>query len=1069
MGTQGQAFFQASGDSDAYTGSQTLNASSGPIPVDSIYVTSVGGTSLSMNTNVSPAVWSSEAVWNWNGTQPNVGSGGGVSTNYLIPSWQTNVSMALNGGSTVYRNIPDVAMPAEAIYVVYNNGSSSGLVGGTSAAAPLWAGFCALINQQSVTATGTPIGFLNPAIYHLAATANYANYFHDVTSGNNIGTGTAGLYNAAAGYDLCTGLGSPNGINLINALVSPVYYTAMTNAGWTLLAESATPPNGAINPGETVAVSFTLQNQGTLATSNLVATLQPNAGVLAPGGPQVYGAVAAYGGATNESFTFTAAGTCGSNIVAVLQLQDGTNNLGTVNFILPLGGPSRFQSFAQNFDNLAAPALPSGWTTANVAGTAAAWGTTMAAYDTSPNSAFLADAANPGENALVSPVLPISSTSAQLSFRHNYSLEYSGNRNKTYYDGEVLEIQIGNGSFTDILTAGGSFVTGGYNNSITTSSDNPLGGRSAWVGSSSGWKTVTVNLPASTAGQNIQLRWNCATDTGNSGNSAVGWYVDSISITDATPSCLPVFTDIVASQSLATNSLNAGQNLIYTLTVTNLGPQAAANVTVTDTVPANVTLVSASPGYSFSAGQVVWSAGMLPVAAATNFTLTLSPAVGNVFTNVVSVGTVTPEVTTANNTTTLVSTQAASIPASISVGPASQIIQCGGNAAFSVTATGTAPLQYQWSLDSSPVSGATNASFSVSSLHLPNHAVTVTVTNLYGSVTSNAVVTVIDTLPPVITLNGSNPFYVELGGTFTDPGATASDACAGVVPVTVSGSVSTGSVGTNTLTYTAADGNGNTNTATRTVIVRDTTPPTILWSFTNLTLAADTNCSGVMPDVTGTNYFLATDLSGALTVFQSPTNNFVLPLGTNVVVIAVADASGNTAFSTNTIVVQDETPPLIFSQPQNQTNLVGSAAGFSVSATACTPLAYQWVFNNAVLTSETNSILTLASVNLTNAGNYSVTVTAAGGSSNSAVATLTVFNPAPVISGVAANPGGSFTLNLAGAPGSTYVLETTTNLVPVIIWLPIATNTLDASGTWQFTDPQAVNFQQQFYRLELAP
>jgi PKD repeat protein len=223
-----------------------------------------------------------------------------------------------------------------------------------------------------------------------------------------------------------------------------------------------------------------------------------------------------------------------------------------------------------------------------------------------------------------------------------------------------------------------------------------------------------------------------------------------------------------------------------------------------------------------------------------------------------------------------------------------------------------------------------------------------------------------------------------------------------------------------------------------------------------------------MPDITGTNYILANDLSGPLTVSQTPTNNSILPLGTNVVVITVADASGNTAFSTNFIVVQDQTPPLILSQPQNQTNLIGAAAGFSVAATACTPLAYQWFFNSAALSNQTNSTLTLISVNLTNAGNYSVTVTASGGSTNSTVAMLTIYNPAPVIASAAANPGGSFTLNLAGAPGSTYVLQTTTNLAPVIIWLPIATNTLDASGVWQFTDPQAVNFQQQFYRLELS-
>jgi hypothetical protein len=186
-------------------------------------------------------------------------------------------------------------------------------------------------------------------------------------------------------------------------------------------------------------------------------------------------------------------------------------------------------------------------------------------------------------------------------------------------------------------------------------------------------------------------------------------------------------------------------------------------------------------------------------------------------------------------------------------------------------------------------------------------------------------------------------------------------------------------------------------------------------------------------------------------------------------VSTVADVIGNTAFSTNAIVVEDQTPPLILSQPQNQTNLVGATANFSVGAIACTLLAYQWFFNNTVLNNQTKSALTLASVNTTNAGNYSVTATASGGSTTSVVASLTVFNPAPVITGVTPNPDGSFVLNLAGAPGSTYILETTANLISPVNWQSVATNTLGASGVWQFTDTQAVNVQQQFYRLELAP
>ena len=81
-----------------------------------------------------------------------------------------------------------------------------------------------------------------------------------------------------------------------------------------------------------------------------------------------------------------------------------------------------------------------------------------------------------------------------------------------------------------------------------------------------------------------------------------------------------------------------------------------------------------------------------------------------------------------------------------------------------------------------------------------------------------------------------------MGSAFVDPGATAGDLCAGSVPVISIGTVDTNSVSTNLLTYSASDGNGNMSTANRTVIVRDTTPPTISWSFTNLFLSLDTNC-----------------------------------------------------------------------------------------------------------------------------------------------------------------------------------------------------------------------------------
>jgi uncharacterized repeat protein (TIGR01451 family) len=297
--------------------------------------------------------------------------------------------------------------------------------------------------------------------------------------------------------------------------------------------------------------------------------------------------------------------------------------------------------------------------------------TTTAVVDSAPNSAFIADAANAGQNALVSPAISITATNAQLSFRHNYIWENSSsgvgkNKTHTYNDGGVLEIQIGSGAFTDFVTAGGSFVSGGYTAAIN-STGNPLNGRSAWVATSSGWQTVTARLPAAAAGKSVRLRWNGTTDATNA-STATGWYVDSITVTDTVPaSCLAVFTDIAVSQSLATNSLSAGQNLVYTLTVTNLGPQPTENLVVTDAVPANTTFISASAGGVYSAGVIIFSAGMLPVGSGTNYTVVFAPVAGGVFTNVVTAATITPEVSGANNQSILTAAQVAA-SSSVSIG-----------------------------------------------------------------------------------------------------------------------------------------------------------------------------------------------------------------------------------------------------------------------------------------------------------------------------------------------------------------------------------------------------------------
>jgi uncharacterized repeat protein (TIGR01451 family) len=639
---QGQSFFLASGDTGAFTGAASP-------PSDDPYITVVGATTLT--TSGPGGSWVSEKVWNWFTTGQGTGvSTGGISTTYSIPSWQAPVSMALNQGSTTMRNIPDVALTGDNVWVLYNNGQSEE-VGGTSCAAPLWAAFTALVNQQNAANESAPAGFLNPALYALGLGANYAAVFHDITVGNNTNKTVRNEFFAVTGYDLCTGWGTPTGTNMINALAPPATVPVLTGAA-TLVAESCQPTNGAIDPGETVTLNLTLTNHSPIGTTNLVATLLPGSGVLLPTGPQSYGALILGGSAVAQPFTFTASGACGQTISVVWQLQDGTSNLGLVSLDFTLGTPVSATTLAQNFDGVTAPALPTGWSS-SVTGEQADWVTTTAASDTPPNSAFAADSANPGLTYLYSPVIPVVSTNAQLTFRQNYNLEYeqvSEFRSKStyYFDGGVLDIAIGTGSFTDIISAGGSFVTGGYNATLYTGSGNPLAGSSAWGGNSGGWITTAINLPPASAGQTVQFRWACATDQGNA-SSVVGWYVDTISLQDAYYSCCGDSANLSVIQSTAPAKFEVGQEGAYSITVTNAGPDLAADVVVTDTLPTEVTFVSASAGGVYSNGVIVWPIGTLLSGGSSAMSVTVLAEESGIITNAVSATSATPVANSGSN------------------------------------------------------------------------------------------------------------------------------------------------------------------------------------------------------------------------------------------------------------------------------------------------------------------------------------------------------------------------------------------------------------------------------------
>jgi kumamolisin len=192
----------ASGDSGSSDGVGD-GANHVDFPSSSPHVLACGGTALTLSNGAR----STETVWN-DQSQGGGATGGGVSSYFALPSWQASAKVPAPANGNGGRGVPDVAGDAAPAtgYQILVDGQSA-VVGGTSAVAPLWAALVALVNQQ----TGRNAGFLNPVLY----SGGEANFF-DVTSGTN------GSYKAAAGWDPCTGLGSPDGQKIA---------TMVTNSG----------------------------------------------------------------------------------------------------------------------------------------------------------------------------------------------------------------------------------------------------------------------------------------------------------------------------------------------------------------------------------------------------------------------------------------------------------------------------------------------------------------------------------------------------------------------------------------------------------------------------------------------------------------------------------------------------------------------------------------------------------------------------------------------------------------------------------------------------------------------
>lgn len=326
MAAQGQNFFAASGDSSTWS---TTNEA---WPADDANVVSVGGTDLI--TSGAGGAWESETAW--------VDSGGGISPDTIgIPAWQrlAGVINSSNGGSTTLRNGPDVSANANFTFYTCSNQTTclANSYGGTSFAAPMWAAYVALANQQM----GSPVGFINPTIYPQNLTSSYATNFHDIASG------ISGSYSAVSGYDLVTGWGSPTPA-LIAALTST---TASPSFSLSSSPGSVSVVQGS-SGSSTVATSISggfnspITLSATGQPSGVTLTFNPTS-IAAPGSGSATLTITVASGVATGTYPITITGTGGgvTKTTAVsLTVSAATSGAFTISVLPTAGSLSRGQS-----------------------------------------------------------------------------------------------------------------------------------------------------------------------------------------------------------------------------------------------------------------------------------------------------------------------------------------------------------------------------------------------------------------------------------------------------------------------------------------------------------------------------------------------------------------------------------------------------------------------------------------------------------------------------------------------------------------------------------------------------
>ncbi len=715
----GVTVFASSGDNGALDNA-ALTIQTG-FPASMPDVTAVGGTALTLDTSGNVA---SEIAWGSLSNQGSSGStGGGVSVIFNRPSWQQGIAGAPAG---TMRLVPDVACvgdPATGGLVVFNGKSVQ--IGGTSLSSPTWAAWCAMINQARAAAGKTPLGALNPRIYPLAGTSA----FRDITSGGN------SVFQAHAGYDLCTGIGVPNVAVLMQATMAdnfaPVievasgdrFTTTGQGATFYLIATSNPTPTYVWQRRPAGTANWVnLSDNGTYAGSTTYA-LQIIGATAAMNGDQFQCIVSnLLGSVTGASATLTVSSTGVSTLAGWpgwSGFADGQGSAGRFNYTGSVRvGPDGTIYVADASNHTIRKVTPTG-IVSTFAGAPGVSGSTDdgpgvkalfngpagVAIDRNGN-VFVADS----QNYTIRKITPAGvvstlagsagvqghsdGTGAAASFWDPENLTIDATGNLYIADGAGNSVRVVTPAGV-VTTLAGSATSGTANGTGSAARFNLLAGiavdaiGNVYVGdylnnavrkiTPAGVVTTLAGLPGT---HTANIGFTDGTGTAARFDGPTGLAVDSagnVYVADSTNNAIRQITSAGVVTTLA------GTSAVYE----NIdGPLAAARFNG----PADVALDAS---------------GILYVADALNCTIR----------RVVVPAAATPIITAA---------------------PASQTVALGTTLALGVTTGGTGPFTYQWSNNGAAIPGATGATYAVSGITTANTgSYTVAITNASGTVTTS--------------------------------------------------------------------------------------------------------------------------------------------------------------------------------------------------------------------------------------------------------------------------------------------------------------------------------------------